>query len=141
MSKDHNQEIDAILRMQNRYMLCAFGAMATSSLRLSRRQVSTLRAESDCGSTNQVTVLQQHELLLAHILIDRLIVGDYALAIGCRLFGNSVLSEPRCLIDRGLTSGPHFAAASANFSIGRVRPASVGILLLALCYRNMLDLQ
>lgn len=139
MSEDQNQEIDAILRMQNRYMLCAFGAMATFSLRLSRRQVSTLRAESDCGSTNQVTVLQQHKLLLAHILIDGLIVGDYALAIGCCLSRDSVLSARRCLFNRGLTSGPHFAAASANFSIGRVRPASVGILLLALRYHNMLD--
>jgi hypothetical protein len=100
------------------------------------------------GGTYQVAVLQPHKLLRAHVLVHALVVCEDALAVsGCLvryLVSNLYVlrrgkeDESWLALGYGIerdreegalsrTSTPHLAAALANFSMGRWRPAMVGM--------------
>lgn len=71
-------------------------------------------------ATYKVAVFQRHELFGAHVLVGILVVGRDAFAIYCALQFGQRLGNVRGYGRR--TSGEHLAVASANFSIGLVRP-------------------
>lgn len=71
-------------------------------------------------TTYEIAILQQHEFLCAHIFMRVLVIGGNALAIHSALMVGQLRLGPRLSVAR--TSGEHLAVASANFSIGLVRP-------------------
>lgn len=85
---------------------------------------SVTRPHSQIHSkTYKVAILQQHELSSTHILVGVLEVRRDAFAIHGALSIDQ-LEVPQIAAWRP-TSGEHLAVASANFSMGLVRPGIV----------------
>lgn len=83
---------------------------------------------------HQITVLQPSKLFGTHVLMHRLVVSNNAFAICSRLSWSIGRLERWDMLTL-LTSMEHFPTASANFSIGRARPAIVGIVRLMVNFK------